>query len=113
VQTPLDVFCRHFTVPPVLDAPMPGDAALEAFLRDRYLHSRLAGSGEAREWPDYVAVVVANYRQTLVNEGFALISQYESASGRMVLFDRRLVVLNPDAPPAQIQRQAPHITHLF
>jgi hypothetical protein len=91
--------------------PLPSHGDLKEFLAEHYLHSRFEGM--AGPWcPDYADIVTRGSMDQLDRCGYALISPYESNRGRPIYFDRALRVLNPDAPPAQIQRRAAHLSHI-
>lgn len=95
-----------------IDLPMPSFADLKAFLSEHYLHSRF-GERDGAVWGlDYSDLVTQGAMQDLERYGVSRISPYESNRGRWIEFDRSLTVLNPDAPPAQIQRSAPNLTHI-
>lgn len=91
--------------------PMPSHAHLKAFLHEYYLHSRFEGA--AGSWcPSYADLVTTGSMEQLEHCGWGCVGIYESNRGRAIYFDRSLRILNPDEAPAQIQRQAPNLTHI-
>ncbi len=109
---------------------MPTFAALYAFIRDEYLHSRFeavndcwplaARAALVKQYPNakhppleltHAEGIVHGYMETLEADGVALISMYESRRGRMIEFDRSLRILNADEPPAQMQKRAPSLSN--
>lgn len=87
---------------------MPTFDEMYAFLRERYLHSRFEGSPSRNAYPDYPAIVTTSHLKDLEKDGVGSISSYESRTGQYVKYDNELRVLNPDEPPAQIQKTAPN-----
>ena len=92
--------------------------AVYAFLREYYLHSRFEGKNA--EWPNgipeggtYAELVARSALEHLEKYGDGWISQYESRLGRVIHYDADLNILNPDEPPAQIQKKAGNLTHIY
>ena len=98
--------------------PLPSFEQMYDFLRSYYLHSRFEGRNG--EWPKgcpeggtYAEVVTRGHLEYLAEHGTGWISMYESRLGTAIKYDRTLTILNADAPPGQIQRQAGHLTHIY
>lgn len=87
--------------------------AVYLFIRDHYLNSRFEGSPMRREYPNYPNLVVRSTIEQIGATGRGFISMYESRTGRVIIFDAALNILNTDEPPAQIQRKPGLITHLY
>lgn len=92
--------------------------AVYTFLREHYLHSRYEGRNA--EWPKgvpeggtYAELVARNALEHLEKYGDGMIGPYESRTGRAIHYDANLNILTPDEPPAQIQRKAGHLTHIY
>jgi hypothetical protein len=88
------------------------------FLREYYLHSRFEGKNA--EWPNgvpeggtYSELVARGALEHLGKYGNGFISQYECRMGRAIHYDENFNILNPDEPPAQIQRKPGHLTHIY
>jgi len=94
------------------EVALPSFADLKAFLCEYYLHSRFGDRDGAVWGRDYSDLVTRGAMEDLERYGVSRISPYESNRGRWIEFDHTLTVLNPDEAPAQIQRQAPHLTHI-
>lgn len=86
--------------------------SLYNFLRENYLHSRFEGSLNRKDFPDYPKLVTQSSMDQLRETGIGFISMYESRSGRVIIFNADLNILNPDEPPAQIQRTPGRLTHI-
>jgi hypothetical protein len=84
-----------------------------AFLRESYLHSRFEGRNGPVWGADYSQAVARSAHQHLEQFGEGFVSVYECRLGRPIKYDANLTILNPDEPPAQIQRRAGHLTHLL
>jgi hypothetical protein len=87
--------------------------AMVAFLREHYLHSRFEGRDGPVWGNDYSRQVAKSSIEQVEECGRGFISHFESRLGRTIIFGRQLQILNPDEPPAQIQRQASNLTHIF
>jgi hypothetical protein len=74
------------------------DAVYE-FLRKHYLHSRFEGSPNLHDFPDYPVTVTLSTLEQIEQTGQGFISRFESNTGREVIFDDKLTILNPDTPP--------------
>ena len=92
--------------------------AVYTFLREHYLHSRYEGRNA--EWPKgvpeggtYAELVARGALENLEKYGNGWVGPYESRTGRVINYDADLNILNPDEPPAQIQRKAGHLTHIY
>lgn len=88
---------------------LPTRDELREFLREWYLHSRFEGRDGPAWGPDYSGTVVESKLEQLGLYGEAGISMYESRTGKPIKFNGKLEIMNADAPPPQIQRQAPSI----
>lgn len=99
-------------------ATMPTFDEMHSFLREHYLHSRFEGRNAwypkgVQEGGTYADLVIRSHLEHLEKYGHGWIGMYECRLGRAIKYDKDLTILNPDAPPAQIQRRAGHLTHLF
>ena len=101
-----------------METKLPTFDEMYSFLRDYYLHSRFEGLNSG--WPNgvpeggtYAECVARSSLEQLKNTGVGYISQYESRTARVVIFDADLNILNKDEPPAQIQKKAGHLTHVY
>lgn len=83
------------------------------FLRENYLHSRFEGRNGSTWGNDYSRVVAQGTFDNLAQYGTAWISIFECRHGRAIHFDANLNILNPDEPPAQIQRTPGNLTHIY
>ena len=92
---------------------MPSFEATKNFLREYYLHSRFEGRDGPQWGKDYSGEVTKGVQEILSRQAITCVSVYECNRGRAIWFGRALTVLNPDEPPAQIQRSAGHLTHIF
>lgn len=93
--------------------PLPPFDALKAFLVEYYLYSRFQGRDGPIWGANYSDVVTASSMKALQERGLTCVSMYDSNRGRVIWFDRSLTVLNPDEAPAQIQRKAGNLTHIY
>jgi len=92
---------------------MPTFEEMYLFLSDYYLHSRFSGSLNVKDFPDYAQQVTKSSMEQLSITGVGYISKYDSRTGRVIIFDKYLQILNKDEPPSQIQASAPHLTHIL
>ena len=92
---------------------LPSQDALRAFLREYYLHSRFEGRDGSVWGNDYSECVVRHAMEQLAQTGRSCISMYESRTGRVIFFDAKLNILNPDEPPAQIQARPGSLTGIL
>lgn len=93
--------------------PMPPFDALKAFLVEYYLYSRFQGRDGPVWGASYSDVVTESSMDALQVRGLACVSKYDSNRGRVIWFDRSLMVLNPDEAPAQIQHKPGNLTHIY
>lgn len=96
-----------------MSVDLPTRDTLRAFLREWYLHSRFEGRDGVAWGANYSGVVVDSHMEQLDRYGETWISMYEARSGKPIKYDRTLKILNEDAPPPQIQRQAPNIGRII
>lgn len=87
--------------------------AVYKFLREHYLHSRFEGRNGSVWGADYSRLVAKGTFDHLAAVGSAWISPYESRLGRAIHFDVNLNILNPDEPPAQLEKKAGNLTHIY
>lgn len=97
------------------DENLPTFDQMYAFLREHYLHSRFEGRDTPAwnfqgRYPDIITRAALN---TLKQTGVGFIGPYEAASGRVIKYDAKLNVLNPDAPREQLGKQSPNLTHIY
>lgn len=84
-----------------------------AFLRSNYLHSRFEGSDMCKDFPDYPKIITRSTIAQIEQTGKGFVSLYESRTARTIIFDADLNVLNPDAPPDEIQARPRNLTHIY
>jgi hypothetical protein len=92
---------------------LPTYEAMYAFLSDLYLHSRFAGRDGPVWGADYSSVITRSALTDLEERGVGFIGPFECRMGRVIKYSRDLAILNPDEPPAQIQRVPGHLTHIY
>lgn len=90
---------------------LPSFDDLYQFIKSNYLHSRFEGRDNWFPGVKYSDVVVQGYMDTLSKGENGLISHFESRSGKVIEFDKNLVILNPDVPPTEIPYRGGSITN--
>lgn len=92
---------------------MPTYEDLYEFLKSYYLHSRFEGRNGNGWDNDYSHCVTKSAYDYLELHSIGWVSVYESRTATPIKYNQQLEVLNPDAPPGQIQKKTGSLTRIL